>query len=381
MPKNKRDYYDVLGIAREASPDEIKRAFRQAALKHHPDRNQNNPDAEAKFKEASEAYEVLSDVEKRQRYDRFGHAGLSGAGMHDFSHMGVQDIFSMFDDIFGGGVFGGRGRRGAGGVDLQTQVELSLAEVADGTTRTIDYERNDNCTTCGGSGAAPGSNRRTCPTCGGYGQVEQSGGLGAIFGRVITACPSCKGSGSLIVTPCNGCRGTGRMKKACKVQVKIPPGIEDGQGVRIPNEGEPGPDGAVRGNLYVYVRVAPHPFLERDGADLICRMPISFTQAALGAKVEVPTITGKIELAIPRGTQHGQVLRVSGQGLPSVRTQRPGNLLVQVLVEIPKKLSKKQEEILREFAETEDKAVLPESRSFLERLKDYISGSNHEQKQ
>lgn len=378
MARTKRDYYEVLGVAREASPDEIKRAFRQAALKHHPDRNQNDPDAEAKFKEASEAYEVLADAEKRQRYDRFGHAGLSGAGMHDFSHMGVQDIFSMFDDIFGGGMFGGARRRGGGGVDLQTQVEITLAEVAAGTTRTIDYERNDVCNVCGGSGAAPGSSRRTCPTCGGYGQVEQRGGLGAIFGRVITACPSCKGSGSLIVTPCESCRGSGRMRKSCHVEVKIPPGIQDGQGVRIPNEGEPGPEGTARGNLFVYVRVAPHPFLERDGADLICRMPVSFTQAALGAKVEVPTLTGRIEVSIPRGTQHGQVLRVSGQGLPSVRSQRPGNLLVQVLVEIPKKLSKKQEELLRDFAETEDKSVLPESRSFLERLKDYISGGNHE---
>lgn len=375
----KRDYYEVLGVSRDAGPAEIKKAYRQAALRHHPDRNRDDPEAERKFKEASEAYEVLSDPLRRQRYDRYGHEGLTGAGMHDFSHMGVEDIFSMFDDILGGGLFGGPRQRGRG-VDLQTQVELTLAEVATGATRTIEFERVDFCDECAGSGAAPGSERRTCPTCGGYGQVEQSSGFGFLTGRVITACPACHGKGSLVVTPCRQCRGSGRRRKERVVTVKIPAGIEDGQAIRIAGEGEPGRDGTVRGDLHAYVRIAPHPFLERQGRDLLCRMPISFTQAALGARVEVPTMTGKAELSIPRGTQHGQVFRLRGLGLPGLRSSRQGDLLVQVLIEIPKKLSKHQEQLLREFAASEDESVLPVSKSFFEKLKDYFGRGDDKDK-
>lgn len=368
---SKRDYYEVLSVTRDASPEQLKKAYRRAAHKYHPDRN-NESDAEVRFKEAAEAFEVLSDPAKRQRYDQYGHAGLNGAGVHDYSHMRVDDIFSMFDGIFGG-AFGGR-RRARGG-DLQAEVSITLAEVATGAERSIEFERQDHCGTCGGTGAAPGSQRRTCRTCGGYGQVEQSGGFSALFGRVITACPNCRGRGSTIVTPCDTCRGNGRVMKGRVVNVRIPAGIQDGQAVRVRGEGEPAEDGASRGDLHCYVRVAAHPFLERHDNDLVCRMPISFTQAALGAVVEVPTLTGKAELKIPPGAQHGQLFHLRGLGLPDLRSGRRGDVVVQVLVEIPTRLNKAQEAILREFAVTEDRSVLPESKGFFDKLMDYLSRS------
>ena len=376
MSATKRDYYEVLGLARDASPEQIKKAYRKHAHKFHPDRN-HEPDAETKFKEAAEAYEVLSDTAKRQQFDEFGHAGLHGAGIHDYSNMGASDIFSMFNDIFGS-TFGGGRRRSQRGADLQTQIEITLAEVLEGTERTIDYTTQDLCEPCGGTGAAPGSKRRTCATCGGYGQVEQTGGLGALLGRVITTCPACRGRGSSISTPCRPCRGSGRAAKKRSVLARIPAGIHDGQAIRLRGEGEPGPDGAERGDLHCYVRVARHPFLERQDNDLVCRMPISFTQASLGAKVEVPTLVGKAELKIPRGTQHGQVLRLAGLGVPDLRTGRPGDELVMVLVEIPRKMNKHQESLLRQFAETEDKSVLPESKGFFDKVVDYIGGGDRE---
>ncbi|RME39765.1 MAG: molecular chaperone DnaJ, partial [Planctomycetota bacterium] len=236
----------------------------------------------------------------------------------------------------------------------------------------IRFTRRDLCDVCGGNGAAPGSRRRTCRTCGGYGQVEQAGGF--LFGRVITTCPACRGRGSEIVTPCSACGGSGRTIKERVVTVRIPPGIHDGQAIRVRGEGEPGEGGSMRGDLHCYVRVTPHPFLERHNGDLVCRVPISFTQAALGAKVEVPTLTGKAEVKIPRGTQHGQLVRLAGLGLPDMRTGRRGDEIVQIVVEIPKKLDKKQEALLREFAETEDRGVLPESKGFFERFREYLSG-------
>jgi molecular chaperone DnaJ len=367
----KRDYYEVLGLTQTASPEEIKKAYRRLAHRFHPDRNRDDPDAESKFKEAAEAYEVLCDPSKRQRYDQLGHAGLSGAGMHDFSNMGVDDIFSMFNDIFGG-AFGMGGRRVRRGADLQTEVELTLTEVATGIERSIEFARQDFCDTCGGNGAAPGSERRTCGTCGGYGQVEQTGGF--LFSRTISTCPTCRGQGSVVTTPCKECRGTGRKAKDRLVTVQIPAGIHDGQAIRVRGEGEPGGEGGPRGDLHCYVRVKPHPFLERHNNDLVCRMPISFTQAALGANVEVPTLTGKAEFKIPPGTQHGQLFRLSGLGLPDLRTGRRGDQLMQVTVEIPKKLDKEQQKLLREFAATEDRSVLPESKGFFDRVMDYLSG-------
>ena len=372
MATDKRDYYEVLGVGRDAGADDIKRAYRQCALKFHPDRNQNDPAAEGKFKEAAEAYEVLSDPEKRQRYDQFGHRGVSGSGMHDFSHMGIDDIFSMFTDILGGG--GGR-RDGRRGSDLEIQVNLTLGDVATGVERTLEFDRLDFCDTCSGSGAAPGSERRGCPTCGGYGQVEQTSGFGILFGRMVTACPTCKGQGSLVVTPCKSCRGRGRRARGRVINVQIPAGIHDGQAVRVRGEGEPGSQGGSRGDLHCRVAIEPHPFFERHDCDLVCRMPISFTQAALGVKVEVPTLNGRADLTIPQGTQSGTVFRLAGLGLPDMRSRRRGDELVQVVVEIPTRLSKDQEVLLRRFAETEDKSVLPESKGFFEKLKHYFTGN------
>ncbi len=371
----KRDYYEVLGVGREASGDEVRKAYRQAALRYHPDRNKDQG-AEERFKEAAEAYEVLSDSQKRQRYDRYGHAGLSGAAVHDFSHMGIDDIFSMFEDIFGGGAFGGFGgsRGPRRGYDLETTVELSLQDVAKGVEKTMECSRNDICDRCSGSGSEPGGRRRTCSTCGGYGQVQQSSGFGILFGRVTTACPSCQGRGSLVENPCKQCRGNGRHPRQRVLAVKIPAGVQDGQGVRVRGEGEAGQDGAVAGDLHVYVRTKPHPFLQRQGNDLICQVPLSFTQAALGGSVEVPTLSGKAAVKIPAGTQYGQVFRLANQGLPDLRTGRRGDELVQVSIEMPRKLSKKQRELLANFADTEDARTLPNSRSFFDELKEYLSG-------
>ena len=372
MTTQKRDYYDVLGVGSNAGPDDIKRAYRKLAMTYHPDRNQGDADAATRFKEASEAYEVLSDPAKRQRYDQFGHAGISGSGLHDFTHMDVEDIFSMFGfgDLFGGG------RRRGRGADLQTTVEITLNEVATAAKRTITFQRSDLCETCGGSGAAPGTTMRTCPTCGGYGQVEQTGGLGALFGRVITTCPSCRGRGQNVVTPCSACRGSGRTARERMVEVSIPPGIFDGQAVRVRGEGELGQDGRARGDLHCYVTVKSHPFLERDGNNLICRMPITFTQAALGATIEAPTLDGKADVRIPRGTKSGQLFRLAGRGLPDLRSGRCGHLFVQTNVEIPSKLTRKQEELLREYAKTEGSTIAPESRRFLDRLIKYFAGED-----
>ncbi len=376
----KRDYYEVLGVSRDASAEEIKRAYRKSALKHHPDRNKGNPEAEARFKECAEAYEILSDSQKRARYDQFGHAGLEGVGVHDFSHMDVGDIFGMFDEIFGGGIFGGGGRRRRSrGYDLEARVEVSLKEAAEGTERTLEFQRMDVCDRCDGSGAEPGTKRVTCGTCGGYGQVERTGGLGGIFGRVVTTCPACGGRGSMPQTSCKECRGKGRRAVNRTVNFKVPAGIEAGQAVRLRGEGEPGDDGMMRGDLHVYVQVKPHPFFERHGRDLLCKLPISFTQAALGATVEVPTLTGKTEIKVPAGTQYGQLFRLSGHGMPDLRTGRRGDEMVQVLVEIPKKLRKKQADLLREFAETEDKSVLPESKGWLEKLVDFFAGEEEDE--
>ncbi len=379
MAATKRDYYEVLGVERSCQADDIKRAYRRLALKYHPDKNPGNKESEQKFKECAEAYEVLSDPEKRQRYDQYGHDGLRGAGMHDFSRMNYDDSFSMFEDIFGGSFFGG-GRRGGGhsrasrGYDIETQIELTLGEVLTGVEKNLEFKRRDYCETCSGRGNEPGHDPEICATCGGQGQVAQSG-MGGLF-RMVTTCPHCNGAGRRITHPCKSCRGTGRTIKGRMVSLKIPAGIRDGQAVRLTGEGEPGEHGGPRGDLYCYVKIEPHPFLLRNNDDLVVRLPISFTQAALGATIDVPTLRGKHELTIPGGTQHGTVLTIPKEGLPSMQSGRRGSLLVQVLVEIPKKLNKEQEQLLRKFAKTEDKSVLPESRGFFEKLKEYLAGQD-----
>jgi molecular chaperone DnaJ len=381
-----RDYYEILGIARTADGEEIKRSYRRLAMKYHPDRNPNDPEAEARFKECAEAYEVLSDSNKRTRYDQFGHEGLRGQGAaaHDFSRMNVQDIFSMFEDIFGGGGFGGvqggRGRaRGvARGFDLETEVSITLEDVMKGCEREIEFTRLDLCDKCTGTGAKPGSKPVICPTCGGQGRVQQAG-LGGMF-RMVTTCPACGGRGQIVKDLCDACRGKGRVPRKRTLSVKIPPGISDGQAVRIQGEGEPpqaevSPTGeGVRGDLHVVVRVKEHEMFAREGDHLLLEMPIAFTQAALGAEVRVPTLDGQESLKIPRGTQYGTLFRVTGHGLPNLRTGRRGDLVVITKLEIPKKLSAKQEKLLRDFAESENLDVMPESQGFLKKMKDWLGG-------
>ncbi|MCJ7730214.1 MAG: molecular chaperone DnaJ [Sedimentisphaerales bacterium] len=370
----KRDYYEVLGVSKNASADEIKRAYRRMAIKCHPDKNPNDKEAETKFKECAEAYEVLSDTEKRQRYDQFGHEGLRGMGVHDYSHMKWQDIGSIFEDIFSG--FGGFGdlfgmgtrTRQAGptrGYDLETSVDLTLNDIAKGTEKTIEFTRQDICPECSGSGCAPGTTPGRCPVCNGNGQVTRGGG----FFQMVSTCPQCRGTGAVITNPCKKCKGTARIPKKRAVNIKIPAGVHEGQGVRVANEGEPGQKGGPKGDLYCYIRIKPHEFLERDGNNLIAVVPISFTQAALGAAIDVPSLNGTKSLKIPAGSQYGSIFRIKGQGLPDIRTGRTGDQLVQIAIETPTKLNEKQQELLREFAKTENKTVSPKSKSFFEKLK------------
>ena len=380
-----RDYYEILGVERTADAEDIKRAYRRMAMKYHPDRNPGDTDAETKFKEAAEAYEVLADEGKKKIYDQYGHEGLrrgGGPATHDFSRMDVTDIFSMFEDIFagmGGGGGGRGGRRGPSrGYDLETEVSLTLDDVLKGAERDVEFTRLDVCEKCTGSGAKPGTKPTKCPTCGGHGKVQQSG-LGGMF-RMVTACPACRGRGSVVAEFCPDCRGKGRVPRKRTISVKIPKGISDGQAVRVQGEGEPPPPEmspggeGMRGDLHVVVRVEDHELFDREGNHIGMEMPISFTQAALGAEVDVPTLEGKHTLKIPKGTQHGAVFRVDGQGLPDLRSGRRGDLVVGLKVEIPRKLTAKQEKLLREFAETEDKAVLPESHGFMDKIKDIFGG-------
>lgn len=378
MPATKRDYYEVLGVSKSASADEIKRAYRKLAMQYHPDRAADGQkhEAELRFKEAAEAYEVLSDEGKRSRYDQLGHAGVAGQA-HDYSHANVDDIFSMFEDIFQGfggfpGGFGGQQRRGGAsrpsrGYDLETQVELTLNEIATGAEKTIEFERAEACGKCNGSGAKPGTSPSVCPTCGGQGRVAQAG-LGGMF-RMVTTCPNCRGKGNVVKEKCHDCHGSGRVARKRVVTVKIPAGVQEGQAVRIAGEGESGEPGAPAGDLHCYIVVKPHPVFQRHGNDVICQIPISFTQAALGGTIDVPTLKGKEEMEIPAGTQHGEVFKLKGKGLPDLRSYRNGDEVVQVVIEIPKKLTDKQRELLEEYAGTEETNIMPAKKGFMDKLK------------
>jgi molecular chaperone DnaJ len=379
MPTAKRDYYEVLEISKTATVEDIKKAYRKAALKHHPDKNAGNKEAEQKFKEAAEAYEVLSDPEKRHRYDQHGHDGLRGTTMHDYSHMDVSSIEDLFSAFFGGaagqrrgGGGGPAGPRQTRGYDLETRVEISLQDVAQGAKRDIDFTRQDTCNTCKGTGAKPGTQRTPCRTCGGRGQVAQRG-FGGMF-QMITTCPACMGQGTMVDTPCPECDASGKTPQKRTLEVQIPAGIHDGQAIRVRGEGEPGDNGGPRGDLHVYVSVTPHPFFQRDENNLVMQLPVGYAQAALGADVEVPTLFGKSNLRVPPGTQHGQVLRLKQLGLPDIRGGSQGDLLIQVVIEVPKKLTAQQEKLLRDYADTEEKHVLPARKNFFEKLKDYIAG-------
>ena len=368
----KRDFYEVLGVKSDAPLEEIKKSYRQQALKNHPDRNPGDKEAEQRFKEAAEAYEVLSDTDKRQRYDRYGHAGLEGAAIHDFRS--AEDIMSAFSDIFGGGLFGdffGHSRRRGPrpGQDLLMKLEIDLEEAARGTTKPVELSRQEYCTDCRGSGARKGTVASTCTYCDGRGQVVQSRG----FFQLATTCPACGGEGVRVTDPCQSCRGSGRVATVAHLKVDIPPGVDSGMWLQLRNQGEPGDPAAPRGNLRIQIQVKRHPFFVRQVNDLLCQVPISIAQAALGAEIEVPTLTGPERISVPRGTQSGEVLRLNGRGMPDLNGRGRGDELVEVVVETPRRLTPRQEELFRELAELEHDDVSPRRRSFFEKLRDYFT--------
>lgn len=377
-----RCYYEILGVERTSSAEDLKRAYRRLAMKYHPDRNPGDAKAEEEFKACAEAYEVLSDDDKRARYDQHGHAGLRQTPGHDFRSMHAQDIFSMFEEIFGGGGNrSGRARRGAvRGYDLETTIEVELIDVLNGCEREVDYKRLEVCATCTGNGAKPGTEPTTCPTCAGQGQVQQVG-FGGMF-RMVNTCPNCRGRGRVVTEQCPGCRGSGRISVKRRVTVKIPPGVVDGTIFRVQGEGEPPPPEVgtngtgTRGDLHVVVRVRDHEDFERDDDDLAMLLPIGFAQAALGATVTTDGLDGPVSVDVPKGTQHGDVIRVPGRGLPNFRNGRRGALVCMAHIAVPKRLSEKQRALLEELAETESTAVKKKSDpGFWQRIKDTFSGS------
>jgi molecular chaperone DnaJ len=345
----KRDFYEVLGVAKAANADDIKKAYRKLAMKYHPDRNPDDKTAEEKFKEVSEAYEVLSDPDKRAAYDRHGHAGIDPSmGAGGFAHGGASfsDIFGdVFGDIFGGGGGARGGQRSNRGSDLRYTLELNLEEAVRGTTVQIRVPKLSTCEVCNGSGAKKGTFPETCRTCAGAGQVRVQQG----FFSMAQTCPTCRGRGKVIKDPCSACHGAGRVEKSKTLEVKIPAGVDTGDRIRLAGEGEAGPNGGPNGDLYVQVAVRQHKIFERDGADLYCEVPISFADAALGGELEVPTLDGRVKLKIPEGTQTGKLFRLRGKGVAPVRGGGPGDLLCRVAVETPVALSKRQKELLREF--------------------------------
>lgn len=376
-----KDYYQDLGVERTASAEEIKKAYRKMALKYHPDRNRDNPEAEAKFKEVSEAYEVLSDTEKRARYDRFGYEGVQGSFSHggfswdDFSHAGdIEDIFGDFiNSFFGGGFSGSRGgrRRGpARGNDLRVRYSLSLEEAFEGKEAEVKIKRNEPCETCGGSGCKPGTSPTTCHHCGGSGQVRVSQG----FFAMVSTCTACSGRGQMISTPCEDCDGRGLEANTAHITVNIPAGVSDGMQLRLMGEGEAGANGAGRGDLYIALHVKEHEFFTRRDDDLYCEVPITFSQAALGDEIEVPTIDSTTKLKIPAGTQTHQVFRMRNLGMPHTgrRPEDRGDQYVRVIIFTPKPLNQRQKELLQQLSEEEGHAVKGDKRSLFEKFGDRL---------
>ena len=345
----KRDYYEVLGVSKSASADEIKKAYRRLAMKHHPDRNKDDDSASVRFKEAKEAYEVLKDAEKRAAYDQFGHEGLQSGGMGGGGFGGAEGFADIFGDVFGDIFGGGRGRGGASqvfrGADLGYELKLDLETAVKGDTVTIDVPTQVGCETCDGSGARKGTTPSTCSTCHGTGQVRMQQG----FFSIQQTCPNCKGAGTIISDPCGDCQGRGRVRKTRTLSVKVPAGVDDGDRIRLSGEGEAGRNGGPPGDLYVEIRVKPHKLFERVGSDLSCEVPVSFGKATLGGEVELPTLDGNVSLKIPGGTQSGKVFRLRGKGVTTVRDPRVGDLFAKVVVETPVNLTSEQKAMLEKF--------------------------------
>ena len=375
---SKKDYYEVLGINRDASDDEIKKAYRKLAMKHHPDRNPENPKAEEHFKEAKEAYETLSDAQKRAAYDQYGHAAFEAGGMGGGSPFGAGagaqgfDFSDIFGDIFGGNRGGGRtsAQRGA---DLRYNLEITLEQAARGTETEIRIPTMAECETCHGSGAKAGTSATTCTTCGGHGQVRMQQG----FFSVQQACPRCHGTGKIIASPCKPCNGQGRIKKHKTLSVKIPPGVDNDDRIRLTGEGELGANGGPAGDLYVVVHLKPHAVFQRDHNDLHCEMPISFSTAALGGEIEIPTLDGKAGIKIPAETQSGKQFRLRGKGIKGVRSATHGDLHCHVIVETPVNLTERQKELLREFEqsinEKDGDRHNPRAKSWMDKVKSFFA--------
>jgi len=376
----KRDYYETLGVNRDAAEDEIKKAYRKLAMKYHPDRNPDSKDAEEKFKEAKEAYEVLSDQQKRAAYDAYGHAGVdpSAAAGAGAGAQGFGSFADAFGDIFGeifGGAGGGGGRRGSNvyrGADLRYNLEVSLEEAARGTETRIRIPTMDECETCHGSGAKPGTQPKTCPTCNGQGQVRMQQG----FFSIQQTCPKCHGSGKVVETPCPTCSGVGRIKRQKTLSVKIPAGVDEGDRIRLAGEGEAGVNGGPSGDLYVVIHLREHAVFQRDHNDLHCEMPISFTTAALGGEIEIPTLDGVAKIKIPAETQSGKVFRLRGKGIKGVRSNTHGDLMCHVVVETPVSLTARQKELLEELEAInvrDGSRHNPRAKSWLNKVKEFFA--------
>ena len=375
----KRDFYEILGVNRDASDEEIKKSYRKLAMKHHPDRNPDNPAAEEKFKEGKEAYEILSDAQKRAAYDQYGHAGVDqqagmGGGGFGGGGGGFGDAFGgIFDEIFGGrGGSGGGGRSNISrGADLRYNLEISLEQAAHGTETKIRIPTMESCEPCSGSGAKPGTQAKTCPTCNGSGQVRLQQG----FFSIQQTCPKCHGTGRYIPDPCKPCGGTGRIKQHKTLAVKIPSGVDEGDRIRLVGEGEHGVNGGPPGDLYVQIHLKQHPVFTRDHNDLHCEMPISFTTAALGGEIEIPTLDGAASIKIPGETQSGRVFRLRGKGIKGVRSHTHGDLMCHVTVETPVNLTDRQKELLRELEESSQESTTnhnPRAKSWMDKVKAFF---------
>ena len=368
-----REYYQILGVDRNADESTIKKAYKKLAIQFHPDRNPDNQEAENRFKEAAEAYQVLSDPDKRATYDRFGHDGLRGQGYQGFS--GFDDIFSsmgnIFEDLFGG--FGGSQRRADGprrGRDLRYDLEIELEEAAFGTEKSIEIQKYASCLTCTGSGLKPGTSPTTCPTCMGSGQIRRTSG----FFSIQTTCSQCGGNGRIIQYPCDQCNGSGQVIESSQINVKIPAGIDSGVKMRIAGKGEEGHKNGPPGDLYVVIYLRPHEIFERHGNDLALRLPISIAQAAVGAQINVPSLDGDLIINVPKGSQNHDIVRTKGKGVPLLKGYGRGDLLVEINIVVPKKITKRQEELLKEFQQIEDNKRSSKSDSFLKKIKSFATG-------